>query len=193
MMGCKGDAYKPQEALTSDEAELFHEFQARALSNGGVDFLFGATLPSYHEALGLAKAMAKTKKPYILSFVIRSNGTLLDGTSLHDAFLNIDSSVLTRPLGYMVNCVHPSVLQSALLNHKKSKIVKERLLGIQSNTSSKSPEELEGATELESEDFDSLINNMLELHNEHGLNIMGGCCGTNDKHIQKLVNELCRR
>lgn len=34
IMGCKGDAYKPQEALTSDEAELFHEFQAKALSNG---------------------------------------------------------------------------------------------------------------------------------------------------------------
>ncbi|MGF7050792.1 S-methylmethionine-dependent homocysteine/selenocysteine methylase [Paenibacillus sp. DS2015] len=193
IMGCKNDAYKAQESLETDEAERFHRFQAEALSNAGVDFLYGATLPAYVEALGLAKAMAKTKKPYILSFVIRNDGKLLDGTSLHEAFVGIDSSVNPKPLGYMVNCIHPSVLERSLQENWNSNIiVKQRLLGIQSNTSSKSPEELDNSSSVESDDFESLIDTMVALHFEYGLKVMGGCCGTNNKHIEKMVEGFCK-
>lgn len=191
LMGCGGDAYNAEEALSSEEALLFHQEQANALANAGVDFLCGTTLPAMSEAVGLAQAMALTGKPYILSFVIRANGTLLDGNSLHETISRIDQVTSPQPLFYMTNCIHPSVLLKAIGNHENfTNLVKQRLKGIQANTSSKSPEELDGSTKLESEDTVTLVNEMVYLHNNHQIKVLGGCCGTDERHIQGLVDLL---
>lgn len=191
LMGCKGDAYNADEALSSEEALFFHQEQANALANAGVDFLCGTTLPAMTEAIGLAQAMAQTGKPYILSFVIRANGTLLDGNSLHNTISEIDQATSPQPLFYMTNCVHPSVLLKASGNHENfTNTVKQRLKGLQANTSSKSPEELDGAAELVSEDASTLVNEMGDLHFNHQIKVLGGCCGTDERHIQGLVNLL---
>ncbi|AHF07114.1 homocysteine S-methyltransferase family protein [Desulfitobacterium metallireducens] len=191
LMGCKGDAYNAEEALSSEEALSFHQEQANALADAGVDFLCGTTLPAMTEAIGLAQAMARTGKPYILSFVIRANGTLLDGNSLHKTISKIDEITSPQPLFYMTNCIHPSILLKAIGNHENfTNAVKQRLKGIQANTSSKSPEELDGVAQLISEDVVTLINEMGELHNHHQIKVLGGCCGTDERHIQGLVKLL---
>ena len=108
LMGCRGDAYRPQEALARPEARAYHRTQAEALCGGGVDLLFASTLPEVGEALGLAEAMAATGAPYLMSFIVRPGGTLLDGTPLDEAMARLDGEVDPRPFGYMANCVHPS-------------------------------------------------------------------------------------
>ena len=66
----------------------------------GVDLLLAATLPAISEATGLASALAATGKPYMVSFVVRREGTLLDGTPLKDAIVAIDATVNPNPLAY---------------------------------------------------------------------------------------------
>jgi homocysteine S-methyltransferase len=105
-MSCRGDAYSPAEALLVDEALEFHAWQAGKLADTGADFLLAATLPALSEATGLALALAATGKPYLLSFVVRPEGTLLDGTPLKDAIAAIDSAVTPSPLAYLINCTH---------------------------------------------------------------------------------------
>lgn len=191
IMGSKGDAYKAEEALSSEAAYEFHRWQAKQLSDAEVDFLFGATLPATSEALGLAMAMAETGKPYVISFVIRPDGTLLDGVTLHDAISKIDAAVSPRPAFFMVNCVHPSVLLRALtVEGNATQTVQQRLLGIQANTSSKSPEELDGNESLIVEDIDTLVSQMEQLRSQHHLLVFGGCCGTDHQHIQRLVETM---
>ena len=192
LIGCRGNTYKPEEALTEDNAVVFHKRQVESLSNAGVDFLFGSTLPSVTEAMGIARAMASAGTPYILSFVARPNGTLLDETSLHDAISTIDALNEQRPLGYMVNCVHPTVFQSAISNEiNASDLVRERVLGLQANTSLRRPEELDGLEELETEEPDDFADMMVRVHLSLGSRILGGCCGTDDRHIRALVKKLC--
>ncbi|MCK7520269.1 MAG: homocysteine S-methyltransferase family protein [Ignavibacteriales bacterium] len=118
LTGCKGDAYKPEEALSENEAYHFHKEQMQILADAGVDFLFASTLPALTEAIGIAKAMSETKKDYVISFVIRDNGKLLDGTLLTDAIKIIDDSVSTPPLFYLTNCIHPDVLHKSFINLK---------------------------------------------------------------------------
>ncbi|MFX0008128.1 MAG: homocysteine S-methyltransferase family protein, partial [Candidatus Hermodarchaeota archaeon] len=77
LVGCKGDAYNPEIALSSEKAYEFHKVQVQQLSKAGVDFLMASTLPASSEALGIAKAMAESGCEYIISFVIRPDGTLL--------------------------------------------------------------------------------------------------------------------
>ena len=137
-------------------------------------------------------AMAQTGKPYVLSFVIRPNGTLLDGVSIQDAISTIDGTVTPRPSFYMVNCVHPSVLMSALMSElNSSELVKRRLLGIQANTSRRPPEELDDSPDLITDDeVTVLVNEMVQLRNTWHLRVFGGCCGTNHRHVQQLVERI---
>jgi S-methylmethionine-dependent homocysteine/selenocysteine methylase len=192
LMGCRGDAYSVHDAMSSEDAASFHEEQACKLSDAGVDFLLAATQPAAGEALGIARAMASRGVPYVISFVIRSAGTLLDGTPLHEAVSMIDSAVDPAPLGFMVNCVHPAVFSEALSRSLRSSPgLRERMVGLQGNTSIKSPEELDNLDHLDAaEDPEEFAGSMLELHRRFGIKILGGCCGTDGRHIQAIARRL---
>jgi homocysteine S-methyltransferase len=189
LMGCKGDAYRPQEALSSSQAARFHAPQAQALAEAGADFAMAATLPAVSEALGMANAIAEARLPYVLSFVVRPTGALLDGTPLNRAIDSIDASVDPPPLAYMVNCVHPSVFEQALrCEGVLSPRVHERLIGLQANTSARAPEELDNAECLESAEPDMFADAMMRLHINLGIKALGGCCGTDDRHIACIAH-----
>lgn len=191
LVGCKGDAYDPKGALPSNEALAFHRFQLRALATAGVDFLFGATLPAFSEALGLAAAMAGCDVPYALSFVLRADGSLLDGTALHEAIGKIDSTVQPPPLFYMSNCVHPSALEGALeIATRNRRGLNESLIGLQANGSRKNPAELNNRASLDSGDPESIADSMLHLRHRFGLRVLGGCCGTDHRHIECIAKRL---
>lgn len=191
LMSCRGDAYKPSEAMTSSAAAEFHSWQADALAVAGVDFLMAATLPALSEAIGLARAQAATGLPYIISFVVRPEGTLLDGTPLNEAITSIDTAISPRPLAYMVNCTHASVFQSAILHMiNSSPLVRERVVGLLANTAALSPEELDASTELVEEAPETFGCSVSALHGELGMKVLGGCCGTDERHIECLAREL---
>jgi homocysteine S-methyltransferase len=186
-IGPRGDAYKPAEALAPAEAERFHTPQLEALVEGGVDFLYASTLPAFSEAQGIATAMAKTGRPHWLSFVVRRDGTLLDGTFLEHAIETLDARP-KPPQGYAVNCVHPCVFQAGLRAVvKRSPAAVKRIQIFQANASAKSPEELDGVEELDGAEPEILADLMLQCHAQFGTVFMGGCCGTDTRHIQALA------
>ncbi len=191
LTGCKGDAYRPEEALNENDAHAFHKDQMQILADAGVDFLFASTLPALSEAIGIAKAMSETKKDYVISFVIRDNGKLLDGTFLTDAIRIIDDSVSTPPIFYLTNCIHPDVLHKSFLNLKdENDILRKRLFGIQANSSSKSPEELDTLEELDADTPANWARGMVDLNKKYNLKILGGCCGTDARFISSIVDLL---
>jgi len=140
-------------------------------------------LPNVEEALGIAKAMALTEVPYIISFVIDKNGLILDGTSLVDAIKYIDSNTNNNPFGYMVNCAFPSFLNA---DHQPKELF-SRLIGYQANASSLDHCDLECAEQLKMNDISEWGDLMLELNSKYGVEILGGCCGTNEKHLKYLA------
>lgn len=186
LIGCKNDCYRPQEGLAADEAERFHAWQLDRLAGAGVDFLMASTLPALPEAIGIARAMSRTETPYIVSFVINRQGTILDGTELGTAIGRIDDEVASGPLGYMINCAHPSFFEPGRL----SPDALARIVGFQANASSLDHAELDGAGALQADDVSDWALRMLELHRLHGLKIIGGCCGTNRAHLEGVVRGL---
>jgi len=191
LMGCAGDAYRPEEALPRDEAAAFHGVQARALAGAGVDFLLAATLPHAGEAPGMAAAMAACRVPYALSFIVNGDGRLLDGTPLDEVVAAIDGAVQPPPLFYMVNCVHPTVFEAALVSATlRSPRLAERVIGLQANASTKAPEELDGRTQLDADQPEALAEAMLRVRRQFGTRILGGCCGTDDRHIAGIARRV---
>ncbi len=194
LLSCKGDAYNPKEALGTDMARDFHAWQADKLAAAGVDLLFAATLPALGEAVGLAWALAATGKPYIISFVVRPEGTLLDGTPLKDAVAAIDDLVVPRPLAFMVNCTHASLFKAALSHAiNSSPRTRERVIGLLANTAALNPEELDNCTDLVEEDPGVFGQSVGGLHEELGSKILGGCCGTDERHLRCLAQQLAAR
>jgi homocysteine S-methyltransferase len=124
----------------------------------------------------------------MLSFIIRPDGTLLDGTPLHEALSTIDEHVNPAPLAYTINCVHPAVFRSAV-NHPvhSSAYVRGRILGLQANTSEKPPEELDGLDTLDTADAALFARDMVSLRTSCGTRLLGGCCGTDTRHIAALT------
>jgi homocysteine S-methyltransferase len=194
LLSCRGDAYNPAEALSAADSREFHTWQARKLAEAGVDFLLAATLPALSEAIGLALALAATAKPYIVSFVVRPEGSLLDGTPLKDAIATIDAAVSSGPLAYLVNCTHVSFFRTALLHPiNSSRLVRERVVGLLANTAALNPEELDQSSVLVEEEPDTFGRTVAALHRELGMKILGGCCGTDHRHIRSLAQHLTGR
>jgi len=194
LLSCRGDAYNPSEALTSTDAYEFHAWQAHRLAEAGVDFLLAATLPALSEATGLAKALAATGKPYIISFVFRSEGTMLDGTPLKDAISIIDAAINPKPIVYMANCTHASIFKAAITHDSHSSAtVRKRVAGLFANTAALEPEELDNSEELVEEDPLAFSQSVAELHAQLGMKILGGCCGTDERHIDNLAKRLARQ
>lgn len=191
LMSCRGDAYKPEETLSEEDAREFHEWQANKLANAGVDLLFAATLPALSEAKGLAAAMAATDVPYIVSFVVRPQGTLLDGTPLNEAISSIDSAVKPKPVAFMANCTHASFFKSALLHEQNSStLVRERVVGLLANTAALTPEDLDNSETLVEEAPETFGHLVADLHESLGMKVLGGCCGTDERHIRALAHHL---
>jgi homocysteine S-methyltransferase len=190
LLGCRGDAYRPEEGLPATEAEAFHRTQAAALAAAGVDFLLASTMPALPEAIGMARALSAAGPPYLISFIVRENGRLLDGTPLDEAIDTIDRAASPPPAAFLVNCVHPDLLRRALSTPQAAGSTRLRLAGLQANASRLSPEELDGRADLDTSAPGSFSDAMGTLRDRFGLRVLGGCCGTDETHVEALAGRL---
>lgn len=193
LTGPRGDAYRPGEAPGPDEAMRYHEFQIAELESAGVDLIVTATLPALGEARGIAALLAQTTTPWMLSFVVRPSGVLLDGTPLGDAIATIDDSLAAPPVGYSVNCVHPDIARRALATLPDS--ARRRVVLFQGNASARTPEELDNLPDVDADDPESFAASVLALTRESSVRIVGGCCGTDERHMRAVarrVPDRCR-
>lgn len=187
VIGPRGDAYKPAEAPNTDDAREFHAWQINALAASGVDFLQASTLPALPEAKGIAAAMAATGLPYIVSFVIDSTGCLLGGESLGHAIAELDAGLPGHAPRYSVNCVHPSVMLSAL---DRNPGIGKRIIAFAGNTSARSVDELDGLEELDTEEPGVFGLANRRLLDACDLRIVGGCCGTSPAHMEAVADQI---
>ncbi len=191
LMGCKGDAYSAAGGLNRTESEEFHRPTALLYAEQEVDFLMAPIMPQLDEARGMAQAMAASGLPYIINFMIRKDGKLLDGTAIADAIASIDQTVEHRPLCYMTNCIHPTnLLQAIKAEANTNRPEMKRFMGIQANASTLSPEELDNCSMEQKEDLGVLVQEMIKLYKNYQFKIFGGCCGTNHAFLTLLAQQL---
>ena len=71
-----------------------------------------------------------------------------------------------------------------------SATVRNRVAGVLANTAALNPEELDDSEELVEEDPQIFGESVAGLHGELGMKILGGCCGTDGRHIDNLAKQL---
>jgi len=183
-VGPRGDGYNPTEIMTTNEAEKYHTAQIKAFSETEADMICAITMTNIQEAIGICQAATKFGLPVAISFTVETDGKLPSGQSLRDAIISLDEATNKTPAYYMINCAHPSHFDDVLdVNEPWIK----RIHGLRANASTKSHAELD-----ESEELDD--GNPIELGNQYqqlksilsNLNVLGGCCGTDHRHIEKI-------
>lgn len=188
-VGPKNDAYVAGSAISAKQAQAYHAPQIEGLIAGGVDIVSGVVFPGAQEALGVAQCCSDFAVPYSIGFVLTATGKLLDGTLVQDLIQMIDTEVKNKPAYYMIICTHTSVAKQALTPYHP---IYKRIYGIKANGSAKTPEELAKLDKPEADLPAAFAKQMLELHQELGFKILGGCCGTDSRHIEALCQILSK-
>ena len=62
--------------------------------------------------------------------------------------------------------------------------------GYIANPSDLSPEELDGIEELQTEEPERFAEEVTAMHQKYGLKLLGGCCGTDERHMEAIIRRL---
>jgi S-methylmethionine-dependent homocysteine/selenocysteine methylase len=187
-IGPRGDGYEVGTAMTSDESRTYHALQAQAFAGAGADVVTAITMTYADEAVGLAEAARSAGLPVVISFTVETDGTLPSGQPLGEAIEQVDAATGAYPAYYMVNCAHPTHFAHLF---EGAPAWAARIGGVRANASKLSHAELDEAEELDTGDPAELAARYQELRDAlPGLCVVGGCCGTDHRHIGAISAAL---
>ena len=187
-IGPRGDGYDPGRIMAVGEAQAYHRHQAELLVSAGADMVTAITMTNLPEATGIALAARDLAAPVAISFTVETDGRLPTGDSLADAVRAVDEATGVYPAYYMINCAHPTHFSAAL---EEGASWTARIQGVRANASRCSHAELDAMTELDTGEPAQLDDLHRELRRRFPrINVLGGCCGTDLRHVTAIA-EAC--
>jgi S-methylmethionine-dependent homocysteine/selenocysteine methylase len=183
-VGPRGDGYIPSNMMSAEQAQDYHSVQIRTFAATAADMVCAITMNYVEEAIGIARAAEDAGLPVAISFTVETDGRLPTGDTLQAAIDKVDAATSRFPSYYMINCAHPDHFAGALAGGA----FLERIRGIRANASRMSHAELNEAPALDA-------GHPQELGSQYGalkarlpwLNVMGGCCGTDHRHVREIA------
>jgi S-methylmethionine-dependent homocysteine/selenocysteine methylase len=187
--GCIGpqdDGYSPQTKLSADEAQEYHSTQIATFADTAADVVTAITMTYADEAIGLTRAAHDAPIPAVISFTLETDGRLPSGQRLGEAIEEVDSATDNGPAYYMLNCAHPTHFENVLDGPWV-----DRIRGLRANASTRSHAELDEAEDLDDGDPQDLGARYAALRDRlPALNVVGGCCGTDHRHVGEICSAL---
>jgi S-methylmethionine-dependent homocysteine/selenocysteine methylase len=188
--GCIGpsdDGYNPKQLLSADDAEAYHSPQVTTFAGTAADMVTAVTMTYAEEAIGIARAAQQAGLPVVISFTLETDGRLPSGQSLAEALAQVDGETDAAPAYYMINCAHPAHFEAILGDAS----IRERVRGLRANASRLSHAELDEAEALDRGDPDDLAIRYADLLGRlPNLNVFGGCCGTDLRHVTAIAGAV---
>jgi len=189
-IGPRGDGYRVDSRMTSQEAQRYHEPQISTFADTAADLVSALTLTYADEAVGVADAAEAAGIPSVISFTVETDGRLPSGQSLGEAIEEVDARTGGSVAYFMINCAHPTHFAHVL---EEDGGWRSRIRGLRANASEKSHAELDEAEELDPGDPVALAGHYRELQKRlPNLNVVGGCCGTNHRHVAEICAAVTR-
>jgi S-methylmethionine-dependent homocysteine/selenocysteine methylase len=183
-LGPRGDGYRADARMTASQAQAYHGAQVATFADTEADMVAAFTMTYADEAIGIVRAARGNALPVAISFTVETDGRLPSGEALADAIMRTDAETDAHPAYYMINCAHPSHFAGVL---ESGDGWRERLRGVRANASTRSHVELDASDTLDSGDPEALGRDYRALRSLlPGLTILGGCCGTDHRHIEAM-------
>jgi S-methylmethionine-dependent homocysteine/selenocysteine methylase len=170
--------------MTEEAGERYHAMQAATFRDAEADMVTAITMTYAAEAIGVTRAAQAAGMPVVISFTVETDGRLPSGQTVREAIEQVDDATGHGPAYYMINCAHPTHFAGALAAGGPWL---ERIRGLRANASSKSHAELDEATELDDGNPVELARQYREQRGKlQKLNVLGGCCGTDHRHVEEI-------
>ncbi len=183
-IGPRGDGYTPSNLMSIKSAEAYHSHQIKLAADTNADLVTAMTMNYNEDAIGITLAAKKNNIPVVISYTVETDGKLPSGQSLEEAIISLDNLTDNYVSYYMINCAHPDHF-SDILNPTST--WSTRIKGLRANASNKSHAELDGSEILDVGDKDQLAKKYQALKVLlPNLSIIGGCCGTDHTHMDKI-------
>jgi S-methylmethionine-dependent homocysteine/selenocysteine methylase len=183
-VGPRGDGYRPETVMSTAAAEAYHSPQIDVLAASGVDLVSAVTMTNSAEATGVVRAARNAGVPAVISFTVETDGRLPSGERLGSAIEAVDASTASATAYFKINCAHPTHFFDEMI--AGGEWVK-RIRGLRANASRRSHAELDEATTLDEGDPVDLGARYRALRERFPhLNVLGGCCGTDHRHIEQI-------
>jgi S-methylmethionine-dependent homocysteine/selenocysteine methylase len=183
-IGPRGDGYRVDNEMTAEDAQRYHEPQVATFADTAADLVSALTLTYAGEAVGVARAAQNAGIPSVISFTVETDGRLPSGQSLREAIEQVDDQTRGAVAYFMINCAHPTHFAHVLEGDGDWR---GRIRGLRANASEKSHAELDEAEELDSGDPAALARQYRELQTRlPSLTVVGGCCGTDQRHVAEI-------
>jgi homocysteine S-methyltransferase len=189
-VGPRADGDPGPAAMTPEQAQAYHSPQVEALTAAGADRVAALTIAYPAEGIGIVRAGRESGVPTVISFTVETTGLLPDGTPLCDAIAQVDDATARAADSFMVNCAHPSHIARSLSDGGDWI---GRISGVRANASTRSHQEMDDADDLDEGDPFAFAGELLGLRTLlPGLEVLGGCCGTDIRHITEVARAATR-
>lgn len=185
-VGPRGDGYVPGRKMSVEQAEDYHGAQIGTFASSAADLATAITMNYVEEAVGLARAARNAALPVVISFTVETDGKLPTGQPLGEAIQQVDDATSGYPAYFMINCAHPTHFSNVV---GKDEPWRARIHGLRANASTMSHAELNDAPELDAGNPAQLALDYAALKRQHlqSLNVFGGCCGTDHRHVDQIA------
>ena len=189
-VGPRADAYAPSEQMTALQAKAYHSEQIGTLAETDLDMISAYTIAYPAEAIGIVQAAKSFGVPVVVAFTVEVDGRLPTGVLLEDAIKQVDLATDDFASYFMINCAHPDHFSDTLNNGSWI----NRLRGIVANASRCSHAELDDAKALDAGNPIELGEQLAQVRQRFPhINVLGGCCGTDTRHLQSIANNAIRQ
>ncbi|WP_237572297.1 homocysteine S-methyltransferase family protein [Mycolicibacterium lacusdiani] len=189
-IGPRHDGYAASSEPHPDAAFDYHRPQLAAFAAASADLATAYTITHVGEAIGIVLAARAERLPIAVSFTVDADGRLLSGIGLAEAITTVDEAA--PPDYFLVNCAHPSHIATAVGPEQAD--WNRRIAGIRANASTAGHADLDAAIERDDGTPREFAAAQAELLDRlPHLSILGGCCGTDERHIGAMVRETSHR
>ena len=178
-----GQMLEPMGYLSYEEVYAAYQEQIALLAEAGVDLLVAETMMSEDETVAcLDAALSVTELPFLCSFSVQADGSLLYGGSVYDAAQTLEGMGASA-VGINCSC-GPDQLVSVIAHLRE--LVE---IPIIAKPNAGLPEIDDLGQAHYSMGPDAFAEHMKALV-DAGASLVGGCCGTTPEYIRKLCEAI---
>ena len=190
-LGPRGDGYRADSRMSVAEARDYHRAQIGTFAVTDADMVAAFTMTCPEEAIGIVLAARDSGMPVAISFTLETDGKLPSGDALKDAIERTDAETGGYAAYFMINCAHPTHFEREL---QAGGAWRNRIRGLRANASKRSHAELDESSDLDAGNPEQLGGEYHEMHKLlPRLNVVGGCCGTDHRHIEAICHARPRK
>ncbi|MDO9549312.1 MAG: homocysteine S-methyltransferase family protein [Candidatus Marinimicrobia bacterium] len=171
------DCYRPDLSPDYSTALLEHREKARWLADAGVDFILIETMNNFQEAKAAVEAAVETGLPVALSFILIDKDHILNGGKIIEAYDQLKDAGIQL---FSINCCHHQIISDFI--SKYSRKIRLPLMVYPNAGHNDRVTGWKTDPDFTPQSYSKIAARWFE----HGVKIIGGCCGTSPKYIQQI-------